>query len=92
MAEEETAAERAAGEAEMEKEFTRLADAEPTEPESPRFTALTADEHADLTLRLEQLIGEYAAASQRSEAVEKLHVVLERVAPAPEAEPVAPAE
>lgn len=54
---------------------------------------LTEQEHGDLSIRLAQLIGEYAAASQRNEAVAKLHAVLARVAPVAE-EPVAvaPAE
>lgn len=45
--------------------------------------ALTKEDFDDLTTRLEQLVGEYAAASQRSEAIGKLHTVLERVSPEP---------
>lgn len=40
---------------------------------------MTSDEHQDLTIRLEALIGEYAAASQRPEATAKLHDVLARI-------------
>lgn len=50
---------------------------------------LTQVEHDDLSARLEQLIGEYAAASQRTEAVGRLHGVLAKVAPEAEA-PAAP--
>jgi hypothetical protein len=41
---------------------------------------LTLSERDDLRTRLEVVIGEYAAASQRSEAVAKVHGVLDRVA------------
>src|SRR5438094_827496 len=42
---------------------------------------LTTEEHADLQLRLEMVIGEYAAASQRGEAVAKVTPILPREAP-----------
>jgi DNA-binding FadR family transcriptional regulator len=46
---------------------------------------LTKEQHDDLRIRLEMLMGEYAAASQRPDAIEKLHAVLARVAPAEDA-------
>jgi len=51
---------------------------------------LTKAEHSDLTTRLEVLVGEYAAASDRRQATEKLHDVLAHVPIEPDA-PVAEA-
>jgi 2,4-dienoyl-CoA reductase-like NADH-dependent reductase (Old Yellow Enzyme family) len=46
--------------------------------------ALTRDQHADLATRLEVLIGEFAAASDRSKAVGQLREILARVPPSDE--------
>lgn len=42
--------------------------------------ALTQEQHDNLRARLEALVSEYAAASQRNEAIGKLRSELERIA------------